>query len=211
MHPNRVWINYKVLQILQFFNFSIFIEKPNLEASAVLETCSNRFFPHKNPNLNHNFAKNKNSIFRHFCFFVGPKMALFVHCWRFDSACHIICNQRKYCQISKSIWIPFEGEIASKLCQNRLRWQTKMKNAYIFIHGHYSLLKPIPIDFFFILSKIKTQFFAIFAFFIRPKMALFVVGNSIQPATIISNQRKSCQNFKSMWTALEKEIASKHR
>ena len=116
MHPN--WVldklqNFANFAIFEFFNIH---PKPNLDASTGFETCSNRFFAHKNPNLSHNFAKNKNLIFRHFCFFVEPKMALFVHCWQFDSACHIICNQRKYCQIFKSIRIPFEGEIASKLC-----------------------------------------------------------------------------------------------
>ena len=113
-----VWVldeYWKIRKSQNLRNFVIY-PKPNLDASTGFETCSNRFFAHKNPNLSHNFAKNKNLIFRHFCFFVEPKMALFVHCWRFDSACHIICNQRKYCQIFKSIWIPFGGEIASKLC-----------------------------------------------------------------------------------------------
>ena len=47
----------------------------------VASAGSYRFFVHNNPKLDHNFAKNKNSIFRHFCFSVGPIMALLVHCW----------------------------------------------------------------------------------------------------------------------------------
>ena len=88
MHPNWVLDEYWKIQKLQNLRNFVIYPKPDLDASTGFETCSNRFFAHKNPNLSHNFAKNKNSIFRHFCFFVGPKMALFVHCWRFDSACH---------------------------------------------------------------------------------------------------------------------------
>ena len=52
-----------------------------------------------------------------------------------------------------------------------------MKNTYMSIHGHFSLLKPIPIDFspsktpiyMFILSKTKTRFFAIFRDFLPKK------------------------------------------
>ena len=68
-----------------------------------------------------------------------------------------------------------------------------MKNTFISIHGHLSLLKPIPIDFsrprtpihMFICSKTKTQIFAIFAFLMDRKWHfLLTVGHVIQHAEL---------------------------
>ena len=46
-------------------------------------------FVHKNPILDHNFAKIRTKFFRHLCFFVGPKMALFVHIAEHLSICFL--------------------------------------------------------------------------------------------------------------------------
>ena len=116
MHPNRVWINYKISQILQFLNFSIFIQNPIWTHRQVLKHVPIDFSPTKTLTWTIILPKIRIWFFAIFFFFVEPKMALFVHCWQIDSAYYIICNQRKYCQIFKLIWIPFEGEIASKLC-----------------------------------------------------------------------------------------------
>ena len=59
-----------------------------LDASASVETYSNRFFVHKNPNLDHNFSKIKNLIFRqkwHFLFTAGESTSEFLSRFKFLS------------------------------------------------------------------------------------------------------------------------------
>ena len=92
--------NSKIIKFVKWC--TVICPKSNLEASAGLETSCNRFFVHKSPNLDHNFAKKRN-FSPYLLFFCWTKMTFFDHCWQFDSACHIISNQRKSFQIFDSI------------------------------------------------------------------------------------------------------------
>ena len=127
MHPN--WVldklqNFSNFAIFEFFNIH---PKPNLDASAGLETCSNRFFALENPHLHVHFVKNKNSIFRHFSWFSAQKKVLPNWVWEYKPVHHVLIAHRT----SSEIFIPIElclhgfpGKIPQK-------WPKMIKNSFL--------------------------------------------------------------------------------